>query len=88
MSKRAMFQPTYRAEGFATGSGSVPILPINPCALDPAHELPVPPRRMFVSPPPRRSLPWRIVTAIGSLGGTIVAGAALMVLAQYLTMPR
>jgi hypothetical protein len=43
---------------------------------------------MFVAPPPRHSLPWRVATAICSLGGTIVAGAALMVLAQYLTTPH
>ena len=83
-----MLQPTYRAEGFAAGSDSLPVLPINPCALDPAHDLPMPPRRMFVAPPPRRSLPWHIATAIFGLGGTIVAGAALMVLAQYLTTPH
>jgi hypothetical protein len=42
---------------------------------------------MSVLPPPQRSLLRRVVAAIYSLGSTIVAGAGLMVLAQYLTMP-
>ena len=82
-----MFERTYRAEGIPAGSGSLPTLSLNSCALDWAHERPVPPRRVFIAPPPRRSLPWRLLTAICNLGGTIVAGAAFMLLAQYLTTP-
>jgi hypothetical protein len=41
---------------------------------------------MSVLPPPERSLPRRIAGAVFSLGGAIFAGAALMVLAQQLTL--
>ena len=55
--------------------------------LDPAHELPGRLWPMFVLPPPKRSGVRRLATATLSLGGAIAAGAGLMVLAQYLTMP-
>jgi hypothetical protein len=82
-----MRECTRRAEGLAAGSGGMSIIPINPCALDPAHELPGRQCPMFVQPPPRRSLLQRIAGAIFSLGLTIAAGGSLMVLAQYLTTP-
>jgi hypothetical protein len=41
---------------------------------------------MSVLPPPQHSLPRRIAAAVFSLGGAIFAGAALMVLAQQLTL--
>jgi hypothetical protein len=78
-----MFEPTRYAEGLAAGGA----LPINPWTLDPAHELPGRLGPMSVLPPPQRSLFWRVLAAICSLGSTVAAGATLMVLAQYLTTP-
>lgn len=80
---KCMRQPLRRAEGLPAGCA----MPIHPWPLDPARELPGRRCPMSVLPPPRRSLFRRVVTAIYSLGSTIVAGAGLMVLAQYLTMP-
>lgn len=77
-----MSEPRYRAEGLPAGCSAVHFWP-----LDPVHEMPGRRCPMFVLPPPRRSLLWRIAAAIGSLGGAVVAGAGLMVLAQYLTIP-
>jgi hypothetical protein len=77
-----MLERTHRAEGIPAGC-----LSATSWLLDPAHELPGRLRPMFVLPPPQRPLLGRIVAAIGSLGGTIAAGAGLMMLAQYLTTP-
>jgi hypothetical protein len=81
---KSMRQPVRRAEGLPAGCGAVPILP---WPLDPEQELPGRRCPMWVLPPPQHSLPRRIAAALGSLGGAIAAGASLMVLAQYLTMP-
>jgi hypothetical protein len=75
-------QPVRRAEGLPAGSA----LPIHPWPLDPAFELPGRRCPMSVLPPPQHSLPRRIAGAVFSLGGAIFAGAALMVLAQQLTL--
>jgi hypothetical protein len=80
-------EPVRRAEGLPAGCVAMPIIPINPCSLDPAHELPGRRCPMFVKPPPQRSPLQRIAGAIFSLGLTIAAGGSLMVLAQYLTTP-
>jgi hypothetical protein len=80
----SMRQPLRRAEGLPAGCGA---MPVHPWPLDPAHEVPGRRCPMSVLPPPQRSLPRHIARAIGSLGGTIAAGAGLMVLAQYLTTP-
>jgi hypothetical protein len=76
-------QPVRRAEGLPAGCGAVPILP---WPLDPDQELPGRRCPMWVLPPPQQSLPRRIAGAVFSLGGAIFAGAALMVLAQQLTL--
>ena len=76
--------PTRRAEGLPAGCGAIPI---RAWPLDPAHEMPGRLAPMSVLPPPRHSLPRRILAAICSIGSTIAAGAGMMVLAQYLTMP-
>jgi len=81
---KSMRQPVRRAEGLPAGCGA---MSIHPWPLDPAHEAPGRRCPMFVLPPPQRSLPRRIVAAVCSLGGAVVAGAGLMVLAQHLTMP-
>jgi hypothetical protein len=78
-----MRQPCRRAEGLPAGCCAMPVFP---WPLDPAHELPGRRCPLPVRPPPQRSLPHRIMAALGSLAGTIVVGAALMVLAQYATM--
>jgi hypothetical protein len=73
-----------RAEGVPAGCSA---MPFHPWPLEPTHELPGRLRPMSVLPPPERSLLRRIAAAICSLGGTVAAGAGLMVLAQYLTTP-
>ena len=80
---KSMRQPVRRAEGLPAGCGA---MPIHPWPLDPAHEVPGRRFPMSVLPPPERSLPRRIAGAVFSLGGAIFAGAALMVLAQQLTL--
>jgi hypothetical protein len=80
-------EPARRAEGLAAGCVAMSVIPVNPCRLDPAYELPGRRCPMFVQPPPRRSLAQRVAGAAVSLGLTIAAGATLMVLAQYLTLP-
>jgi hypothetical protein len=81
---KSMRQPLRRAEGLPAGCGAMPILP---WPLDPAQELPGRRCPMPVLPPPQRSAVQRVAAAIFSLGLTVAAGASLMVLAQYLTMP-
>jgi hypothetical protein len=76
-------QPCRRAEGLSAGCA----MPVSPWPLDPAHELPGRRCPLPVLPPPQRSLPRRIAAALGSLAGAIIAGAGLMVLAQYVTLP-
>ena len=81
---KSMRQPCRRAEGLPAGCCMMPILP---WPLDPAHELPGRRYPLPVLPPPQRSLPHRIMAALGSLAGALGAGAGLLVLAQYLTTP-
>ena len=81
---KSMRQPVRRAEGLPAGCCG---MPIHPWFLDPAHEVPGRRCPMPVLPPPQRSAIQRIAGAIFSLGLTIAAGASLMVLAQYLTIP-
>ena len=81
---KSMRQPVRRAEGLPAGCCG---MPIHPWFLDPAHEVPGRRCPMPVLPPPQRSAIQRIAGAIFSLGLTVAAGASLMVLAQYLTIP-
>jgi hypothetical protein len=80
---KGMRQPVRRAEGLSAGCG---VMPFHPWSLDPAQELPGRRCPMWVLPPPERSLPRRIAAAVFGLSRAIVAGAALMVLAQQLTL--
>ena len=80
---QSMRQPVRRAEGLPAGCNAMPILP---WPLDPAQELPGRRCPMWVLPPPQRSLPQRLAAAVFSLGGAVATGAALMVLAQQLTL--
>jgi hypothetical protein len=73
-----------RAEGLATGFS---VLPILPWRLDPAQETPGRLCPMWVTPPPQRSVPQRLMSALGQLGTTLAAGAGLMMLASYLAIP-
>jgi hypothetical protein len=81
---KTMPSPTRRAEGLPAGAA---VLPIVPWPLDPAHENPGRRLPMWVTPPPRRRLVQRALTALGQLGATVISGAGLLMLVSHLATP-